>query len=199
MHHPSAVPLVTRVDASTGALVGRTGRYEKRLRDLGGVYADQDAFSARLAVDPDELIYVVEEHRPSEQPGDLIHGTSTLYPGTIGDEYHMTRGHLHAIADRAETYHCLSGHGLLLCEELDGTTSIAELHPGEIAYVGPHRIHRSVNVGDEPFTTLFTYAADAGQDYEIIATAGGMAKLIARADDAASRWVSVDNEAYRGR
>lgn len=192
-------PVITTVDGRHGTLIGRTGRYEKRVRDLEGVYADGDAFATRLAADPDELVYFVEEHRPSEQAGDLIHGTSTLLPGTLGDEYHMTRGHLHQIPDRAETYHCLHGHGLLLLEDLDGSTAVAELRPGDIAYVGPHRIHRSVNVGDVPFTTLFTYPADAGQDYDIIARAGGMAQLIMRADDAASAWTAVTNPAYRGR
>lgn len=184
---------VTRADSSTGELEHRTGRYEKRLADLSGVFADPDAFAARHAADPHELIYAVEEFRPSEDPGDLIHGTSTLLPGRIGDEFHITRGHLHAISDRSEIYHCLSGHGLMLMEALDGTTTVAELRPGATAHVGPHLIHRSVNVGSEPLVTLFCYPADAGQDYDIIRRSGGMAHLVVADGDS---WSLVPNPAH---
>ncbi|WP_200914471.1 glucose-6-phosphate isomerase family protein, partial [Aeromicrobium sp. Leaf272] len=60
-------------------LVGRTGRYEKRLGDLDGLYADADAF-ARLRAErgDDAVMYHVDEFRPSDQAGDLITGISTL-------------------------------------------------------------------------------------------------------------------------
>lgn len=184
---------VTRVIAGTGALEGRTGRYEKRLRDLEGLFADTGAFAARLAADPDELVYEVEEFRPSQDTGDLIHGTSTLHPGRIGREFHMTRGHIHRVADRAEIYSCLAGHGLLLLEDPAGATSLAELTPGATAYVPPHHIHRSVNVGDQPFVTLFCYPADAGQDYGIIERSRGMRQ---RVTGDATGWTTEANETY---
>jgi glucose-6-phosphate isomerase len=45
-------------------------------------------------------------------------------------------------------------------------------------HVPGYWVHRSVNVGDDPFVTLFCYAADAGQNYGLIADAGGMAQLV---------------------
>lgn len=192
MQDPTPSP-TTRVDAPSGALAGRTGRYEKRLRDLEGVFADAGAFAARLAADRDELVYEVEEFRPSEAAGDLIHGTSTLHPGRVGREFHMTRGHIHRVADRAEIYSCLAGHGLLLLEDPAGVTSLAELTPGVTAHVPPHHIHRSVNVGDEPLVTLFCYPADAGQDYGIIERSGGMRHLVTAAGGG---WTAEANDAY---
>jgi glucose-6-phosphate isomerase, archaeal len=155
-------------------MTGRTGRYEKRLADLDGLFADAAAFAARLTTEADRVIYHVDEFRPSGAAGDLITGISTLSAGRVGDEFHMTRGHIHAQHDRTEIYHCLAGHGLMLMETLDGQTVVTELRPGVVAYVPPVHIHRSVNLGTEDLVTLFCYPADAGQDYGIIARSGGM-------------------------
>ncbi|WP_433616224.1 glucose-6-phosphate isomerase family protein [Dactylosporangium sp. CA-139114] len=179
-------------------LTNRTGRYEKRLADLDGLFADAGAFAARLAQEADRVIYHVDEFRPSEAAGDLITGISTLSPGKVGDEFHMTRGHIHAKHDRAEIYHCLAGHGLMLMETLDGRTVVTELRPGVIAYVPPVHIHRSVNVGDTDLVTVFCYPADAGQDYGIIARAGGMRHL-AVGGTGAEPWRLEENPNYVAR
>lgn len=164
-------------------MAGATGHYEKRLGDLDGVFADQAAFETRAAADPDELVYEVFDHRSEERAGDLIFGTSILYPGTVGAEFHLTRGHLHAQADRSEIYVCLAGHGVMLMETVEGETQAVELRAGQTVYVPGHWIHRSVNVGSEVFVTQFCYPADSGQDYEIIERSGGMRELVVEAPD----------------
>ncbi|MEV0609181.1 glucose-6-phosphate isomerase family protein [Polymorphospora rubra] len=174
-------------------MTGRTGRYEKRLSDLDGLFADAEAFAARLATEADRVIYHVDEFRPSGAAGDLITGISTLSAGRVGTEFHMTRGHIHAQHDRTEIYHCLSGHGLMLMETLDGQTVVTELRPGVVAYVPPVHIHRSVNLGDEDLVTLFCYPADAGQDYGIIARSGGMRH---RAVADGTGWRLEENSGY---
>ena len=180
-----------------GVVGGRTGEYDKFLGDLGGVYADGDAFEAAVrAQGADRLVYHVDEHRGADGAGALIIGTSTLLPGRIGDEFAVTRGHLHAKADRAELYHCLSGRGVMLLETLSGESRAIPLSPGEAVHVPGHWIHRSVNVGSEPFVTLFCYAADSGQDYGLIADAGGMAQLIVT--DGAGGWTARPNPRHVG-
>ena len=180
-----------------GAMQGRTGGYDKRLEDMRGVYRDSAAFDALVAErGVDVLAYHVDEHRAGDGPGALIIGTSTLLPGRVGDEYALTRGHLHARADRAELYHCLSGRGVMLLETLDGRSRAVPLTAGEAAHVPGHWVHRSVNTGDEPFVTLFCYAADAGQDYALIARAGGMAQLVV--DDGAGGWTTRANPDHTG-
>jgi glucose-6-phosphate isomerase len=52
-----------------------------------------------------------------------------------------------------------------------------------------------VNVGTERLETLFCYATDAGQDYGIIADAGGMRRLVVVADDG---WTVRDNPEHTG-
>ncbi|WP_432571734.1 glucose-6-phosphate isomerase family protein [Kineococcus sp. SYSU DK005] len=180
-----------------GSIGGRTGSYVKHLRDLDGVYRDPVAFAAPLEErGGGALAYRVQEHRTGHGPGALIVGTSTLLPGRVGEEYALTRGHLHAVADRAELYHCLSGRGVMLLETLDGQSRAVPLSAGRAVHVPGHWIHRSVNVGDEPFVTLFTYPADAGQDYGLIARAGGMAQLVV--EDGTGGWRTRPNPQHRG-
>ena len=185
------------VDAPTGGLDGATSTYEKRLGDLDGLYLDGEAFAERAATDADTVVYRVHDLRPSDRSGDMIVGTSALEPGKIGDEYYMTRGHLHAISDRPEVYHCVHGHGVMLMEDSEGNADAIDMTPGVVAYVAPGWIHRSVNVGDDLFVTVFSYPADSGQDYDVIERAGGMSALVV--DDGAGGWKLIDNERYVGR
>jgi len=180
-----------------GALRGRTSGYQKRLGEMAGVYRDVLANATAITENgADHLVYRVEEHRAGSGAGALIIGTSTLLPGRYGDEFAVTRGHLHRKPDRAELYHCLSGHGVLLMEALDGRSRAAPLTPGASVHVPGHWVHRSVNTGDEPLVTLFCYPEDAGQNYEIIGAAGGMAQLVV--DDGAGGWTTRPNPDHVG-
>lgn len=180
-----------------GTLGGATGAYVKHLRDLAGVYRDEAAYEQTVRLrGGDDVAYRVDEHRPAEGQGALVIGTSTLLPGLVGDEFSLTRGHLHAKADRAELYHCLSGRGVMLLETTDGRSETVELSPGQACHVPGMWVHRSVNVGDEPFVTLFCYAADAGQDYALIERAGGMKTLVVT--DGAGGWTTRPNPDHIG-
>ena len=193
---PVPGPGVLSIDAG-GAMQGRTGSYEKRLGQMQGVYRDHAAYAAAVARHgPEHLVYRVEEHRNGDGAGALIIGTSTLLPGRCGDEFAVTRGHLHSRADRAELYHCLSGRGVMLLETIDGRSEAVPVTPGDAVHVPGHWVHRSVNVGDDPFVTLFCYAADAGQNYGLIADAGGMAQLVVT--DGAGGWTTRPNPAHVG-
>ncbi|MET0695510.1 MAG: glucose-6-phosphate isomerase family protein [Propionibacteriaceae bacterium] len=178
-----------------GRLAGSNGRYEKFLPDLQGLYRDDAAFQRLLADDDGSPTYWVESSQTEDGPGGLITGMSVLEPGRVGEEFFMTRGHLHAIADRSELYLGLSGHGVMLLETVDGESNVVEVHPGQAVYVPGHWVHRSVNVGTERFVTLFCYAGDAGQDYSIIERAGGMRQLVVAADGG---WRAVPNPDHLG-
>jgi glucose-6-phosphate isomerase len=84
----------------------------------------------------------------------------------------------------------------MLLETLGGRTEADPLRAGEAVHVPGHWVHRSVNVGDEPFVTLFCYGADAGQDYELIARAGGMSALVVA--DGAGAWSTRPNPDHVG-
>lgn len=189
-------PGVLRI-APDGSMRGRSGGYDKRLGDLDGVYRDGSAYAAEVERrGADEVVYRVEVNEVAQGPGALIVGTSTVEPGRVGDEFALTRGHLHARADRAELYHCLSGRGVMLIDTLAGDSRAIELVPGDAVHVPGHWVHRSVNVGPEPFVTLFCYAEDAGQDYGLIAAAGGMRQLVVA--DGRGGWTTRANPDHTG-
>lgn len=179
-----------------GALPGSNGRYEKFLADLDGLYRDAEAFAAARATDSGAPVYWVESSDTEPGPGGLIIGLSVLEPGRIGDEYAMTRGHIHANHEYAELYSCLAGHGVMLLETIDGSSEAVELREGEAVYVPGHWVHRSVNVGDERFVTLFCYGTAAGQDYGIIERAGGMKTLIVATEDGWGTRPNPDHVGY---
>jgi len=184
------------IDARTGDMGAATGRYEKRLVDLAGIYLDEAAFAAAVEAGGDRVVYAVNEMRPGTAPGDLTFGTTFMEPGRIGDEFYMTRGHIHAKANRPEVYYGESGAGLMLMESPEGEVRILALEPRSAVYVPPMWIHRSVNVGAAPLVMSFFYPSDSGQDYDIIARSGGMATRII-ADGAG--WKAVPNPTYRPR
>ena len=188
---PTAVRL-----ADDGRLIGAAGAYDKHWRDLGGVYLDDEAYREVVRLwGADRLAYHVDESREDEGPGALIIGTSTLFPGLVGEEFAVTRGHLHAKSDRSEMYHCIAGRGLLLLDTLDGESRAFEMSAGDIVYVPGEWVHRSVNVGNTPFVTVFCYAADAGQNYDVISEAGGMSHVIVRDGET---WAKRPNPRHTG-
>lgn len=182
-------PAICQVSVSKGQLEKASRRYTKNLSDLAGLYADDEAFAAALA-EGDRMVYEVTEFRPSAATGDLIFGVTRMSPGRIGDEFFVTRGHIHVRADRSEIYYGESGQGVMLLENPDGEIRALPIGPREICYVPPYWIHRSVNVGDADLVMTFAYPADAGQDYAIIEKSRGMRSRVV-ADGAG--WKLTDN------
>ncbi len=190
-------PGVGYVDISSGQLKGATNRYVKTFNDLEGLYGDTQAFRALTSERGNDVAYEVTDYKASSNPGDIIIGVTRMEPGKIGDEYYMTRGHIHARPNRPEMYYGESGLGVMLLESPDGQIRTIEIGPRTMCYVPPFWIHRSVNVGREPLVMTFSYPADSGQDYDIIAKAGGMRSRIV--DDGQGGWKAIDNTDYRAR
>ncbi len=190
-------PVGCRVDLDTGAMTSATGSYQKRFDDLDGLYANGDAFNAMRAAWGAKIVYEVSEFRPSERSGDLIFGVTRMLPGKVGDEYFITRGHIHKRSDRPEIYYGQKGRGLMLMESPEGEIRVVPVEPQTCCYVPPYWIHRSVNVGDDDLMMLFCYPADSGQNYDCIARAGGMrARII---DDGNGGWKQIENPNWRMR
>jgi glucose-6-phosphate isomerase len=186
---PCSVPFA----AHTGVIPNATAYYHKRLSDLRGIFLDQNALERRIREENDPVCYDNYAFNGNQTEGDLFFGTTVIYPGKVGAEYHLTRGHYHRKPDRAETYQALSGHGLVLFEREDGTTRTAELEPGTVTYIPPLWAHRSVNTSDVPLVFLWTCPVDAGHNYEPIA-GRGMRKVVVERDGAPR---VEDNPRYR--
>lgn len=175
-------------------MTGGARSYEKRLNDLREVYLDSAAFDRALVETGNPVVYRVRDVRPASAQGDLIFGTTQMAPGRIGDEFYMTRGHIHAIANRPEVYYGEYGQGVMLLESPEGELRVLPISARTIVYVPPLWVHRSVNVGSTPLVMSFFYPSDSGQDYAVIGRSGGMAARIV-ADGGG--WKSVPNPTYR--
>ncbi len=145
---------------------------KRYLSQMRGIFADDAALDA-LLVNGDALVYEFHSLPVPEHEGDLAFGCSIVYPGKVGDEYFMTKGHFHTILDTAEVYYCLSGQGYMLLENKGGDYSAHELTPGKAVYVPKGYAHRSINTGlTEKLVTFFVFRADAGHDYGTIEQKG---------------------------
>lgn len=190
-------PVACVVDPRAGGMTGHTGRYEKRLSELAGLYLDAAAHAALVRQLGDPVVYDVEDFRPGSQGGDLIHGVTRMNPGRVGNEFFLTRGHIHARPDRPEIYYGQSGHGLMQLESPEGETRIVEVRAQTICYVPPYWIHRSINVGSDDLVMVFAYPSDSGQDYGIIHASGGMRHRVMA--DGLGGWQLAENAGYRPR
>jgi glucose-6-phosphate isomerase len=172
-------PFTCMVDLQSGSIPDSKVVQSRRLSDLKGLFADRAAEETLLVANP--LLYEVFE--PAQNPavvGQLRYGTTILYPGKVGDEYYMTKGHYHALGDRAEVYYGLIGKGCVLLQTPEGEISAQEMVPGAVVFIPPYWGHRTANVGSENLAFLSVYPADAGYDYQTIAERGFASIMVER-------------------
>jgi len=164
----------TKLDPATGVMEDYDTRIERYLSKLTSMFVDRDAAKEYLEKNGDTLIYEVYEKDIPETNGEIRYCSSITYPGTIGGEYFMTKGHFHSRRDTAELYYCISGRGYMLMELESGECRLEDMYPGAAVYVPAYYAHRSVNTGTGPLISLPVYPGDAGHDYGSIETSGFM-------------------------
>lgn len=141
---------------------------ERRLSQLAGCFVDPQAYAAALR-QGDRLAYQVTNIETGEAPAQLDYSLAILYPGKVGREYMLTRGHIHAWRPSAEVYICLSGTGLMLLENTEtGDCRAVPLNPNSVVYVPGYTTHRTVNVGEIPLVYWGVLPSEAGHDYEYV-------------------------------
>jgi glucose-6-phosphate isomerase len=160
--NPPLSPFPLDIDLAAGTLSPKGPTLVRRMRDLEGCFADENAW--RTAVDDgDPVVYEVVSSPVPEQPRELPQSITKINPGDTGGEFWMTKGHQHP-DPQGEIYLGLIGRGGLLM--YDGTTAAyLQMGPGVIGYIPPGWAHRSINVGDEPYSFLAVYPGSAGHDY----------------------------------
>ena len=153
---------------------------KRQLSKMNGMYSDQKAYEHLIKENP--LIYEFYDCGILEKESSIAFGTSIIYPGKVGNEYFMTKGHYHNIMDTAEVYYCLSGCGYIMMETMRGNWETQKMIPGTAVYVPGNFAHRSINTSDlEPLVTFFAFRGDAGHDYGKIESKG-FRKLIVEKD-----------------
>lgn len=153
---------------------------QRFLTNMKGLFADEAALSAAIAQE-NKIVYEFFDMDVPDSEKEIAYGTSITYPGRVGDEYFMTKGHFHTVLDTAEVYYCLRGHGYMLMENPEGDWEAQELKPGKALYVPVRYAHRSINVSaTEPLITFFAFPGNAGHDYGTIETQGFRKLLVER-------------------
>ncbi|MEL7235018.1 MAG: glucose-6-phosphate isomerase family protein [Chloroflexota bacterium] len=185
-------PFKTEIDMATGVFSPPRSIITRRLSQMKTMYTDAEAVNHILETEGDRLIYEVHVTELPEVEGHILHCTTIIHPGKIGNEFHMTKGHYHAIREQGEVYLTLSGQGYLVMQTEDGEASTLAMVPGTTAYVPPSWAHRTVNTGVEPFVFFAAWAGEAGHDYGTIER-DGFRKLIVEQD---GRVAVVDNPTY---
>jgi glucose-6-phosphate isomerase len=141
----------------------------RHLRDVYTAFADRQAAAALLAAG-DPLLYYVTLIDEQNGPGQLHYALGMLMPGKIGDEYYMTKGHIHAWRPAAEVYIGISGRGMMLLEdETSGECIAVPLEENTIVYVPGNVSHRTINVGNAPLVYWGILSSRAGHDYGAVA------------------------------
>ena len=175
-------PFKTEIDFQSGEFSPGRQFIQRRLSQMQGMYADGAETARILADEGDRLIYEVYAAALPEEEGHILHGTTRIYPGRVGAEYHMTKGHYHARREQGEVYLGLSGRGCLVMQNESGASHVIYMKAGTAAYVPPNWAHRTVNIGNDDFVFFAAWAGEAGHDYGAIEREGFRKLILMRGD-----------------
>lgn len=174
-------PWTATLDLHSGAMWPASDVVTCRLSDMPGRFADTDAEASLVAME-DPLIYRADEIIAPEQHGELHTSVTVLFPGKVGDEYFMSKGHYHVQPNCVKVYLAVTGHGYLLMQNAAGETMEAEMTPGSIVYCAPGWAQRTVNVGNSPFAYFKYWPTESGHDYQRVLDSDGFYKRIVERD-----------------
>jgi len=154
----------------------------RKLSDMVDMFQNKKAAEEALKENP--IIYKVYNVQIPEESGHLQHCISIVYPGKIGNEYYMTKGHFHKIKETSEIYLTLKGRGKLVMQTPDQKIRVLDMEERNISYIPPYWAHRTVNIGDEPLIFFGVYRGDAGHNYGIIEEKGMSVIIVEEGDKA---------------
>jgi len=146
------------------------------LKDLNSVFNNNEAF---VMLDPQQPVYEVDCYLPviENKSGGLFFGVTRIFPGKVGDEFFMTKGHFHSNSDTAEFYWGIKGKGLLLFMDKDRKVWAEEMTKGSVHYIPGNIAHRVINTGAEMLSFGACWPSDAGHDYASIEKKGFSARV----------------------
>lgn len=151
--------------------------FSKKLKDLSKIFKDKCALET---MDPEQIVYQVQAIMPVDEgsEGGLFFGNTTIFPGKVGNEYFMTRGHYHANDARAEYYWGIKGEGVLLMMDRNRKIQASIMKPGSLHFIPLNVAHRVANTGIEPLIFGACWPSDAGHEYNIIDEKGFSSRII---------------------
>lgn len=153
-------------------------KISRKLSDLKNLFADSGSYES---MDADTLLYEVFSYNPAQDNavnGILNFGVTHIYPGKVGQEYFMTKGHFHAQDDRTEYYWGIEGEGVLILMDRKRRAWGEKMFPGSLHYIPGGVAHRVANTANKPLSFAACWPSDAGHDYEEIAQKGFSVRLM---------------------
>ena len=148
-------------------LVGKEIVHSARtLGDIRSIFEYGDRITEQQA---NNTAYSVSCYLPEKEgtTGGLYFGITNLYPGLVGDEYFMTKGHFHASMDTAEFYWGIEGEGVLILMDEQGAVKGERMFPGSLHYIPGRIAHRVANVSDTVLSFGACWPSDAGHNYDL--------------------------------
>jgi glucose-6-phosphate isomerase len=176
----SDLPISVQLDLQNGTFSPCHQLVQRHVSDYAHMFHDQEAAEEIIAAG-DRVVYEIRYYPFRTSRSDMALGVTRIFPGKVGDEYHMTKGHFHEASDQPEIYFCVQGEGHLLLETADGDSRAEVWKPGTITHIPPMWAHRVVNSGDQVLFFVASYHLSAGHDYAPIA-ARGFARIVVERD-----------------
>lgn len=133
---------------------------KKTLNQMNHIYEDD------TKVDKTSQIYEVQILNQKEEVGELLLGVTTVFPGAVNNEFHMTAGHVHDNKVFAEYYFGISGRGLLMQVDSKGNTKVCDVSRNSVHYIKGDVAHRLINIGDEDLVVGACWHPNAGHNYD---------------------------------
>jgi glucose-6-phosphate isomerase, archaeal len=164
-------PVSVMFDAKTGIFDPCKQTVERKVSDLKMMFHDQPAVKSILS-SGDQLVYEIRYYPFITSKSDMALGVTRIFPGKVGREYHMTKGHIHQHDDQPEIYYCVQGSGYLLLDTLDGEFRAEPWQPGVITHIPPMWAHRVVNTGNDLLVFVASYHIAAGHLYDKVEEQG---------------------------
>jgi glucose-6-phosphate isomerase, archaeal len=172
-------PISVRFDVQTGIFSPCQKEVQRRVSDLQKMFYDQKAVEEELA-QGDKLIYEIRYYPFITSKSDMALGVTRIFPGKVGEEYHMTKGHIHERDDQPEIYYCVQGSGYLLLDTLQGEFRAEKWEAGVITHIPPMWAHRVVNTGKDLLVFVASYNIRAGHEYALVEKQGFAQLLVER-------------------
>lgn len=165
-----------RLDDQKGLIGGTVSTTDRSLAQIAKIFEDQQALKS---MDLSQKAYEVTIYQPVSEgtEGGLFYGYTTIFPGKVGDEFFMTKGHFHEIRDRSEFYWGIRGEGVLLYMDEHRKCWAERMKPGSLHYIPGRVAHRTINTGHEPLFFGACWPSDAGHDYGTILEEGFPARV----------------------
>jgi glucose-6-phosphate isomerase len=150
---------------------------QRKVSDLAKMFSDKAAIEDILRRG-DRLVYEIRYYPFFTSNSDMALGTSIIFPGKVGNEYHMTKGHFHEREDQPEVYHCVQGEGVLQMMTREGEYVSAPWKADTITHIPPQYAHRVVNTGTFPLVFVAVFHVAAGHEYGPIEQRGFRYKVV---------------------